>query len=1207
MRRTVMTFLPIVACSVGSVAAHGIDVPISVDELAPQGVAGRNRSAQVVSAGVPLSSSDGITNVGQLGLAGTSAAQFRVLHRDPNTNEIKWVLATFIATHPGGPYALSNGSGAFGGGNLATDQGARIVVNTGAATFEVRKSGFNLLDRVVHGGTEIVAPHAGGGVVLMDGGIRYESSRDAASDTVLEENGPVMAVVRSRGVLLDAGSNRHVGYTARLHFYKGMSRCRAFVTLTNGELASLSSKTFDSAWVEVPLELNAPRDVRFGFPAGDFEDQLAGGEAAHLFQGDNTFQRNNRTDWLLPYMCTAAGLEVELAGVTHNSLGSTGDVAEGWVRIQDNAKAVLAGVRDMATLFPSGFDVQGNVLAVEMFSRHNPLTGLVFSWGCHETREMLFDFANDGANPLNFQYDLQYPLLGRCTFERYRDTGAIYGETGLVTAQEEQDFFADQGQSWSPEVYTENDIEAFRQYSFGTTGGGNQFDKDLTHLLDYLRTDDAGRFLQARLGATWKADQAVYHSDDFDYGARQNGVSNVNVAQPDGFHGKGAGSKFDDEHPHWVNMPVYYYMTGDERIRDAIVDYGEWRRYRAGNPTYGAINGGAISHFRLWSRAFRDVSLLWEFTGEPRYLGDTRLMAEVLTTTIEEGVGRGRNLERGYFYFGDDDDLDRRIHVFFLIEMLPIGAREAMRVLPAGDPWIEEIREFLTGLAWFTLREVQISPDAIGYPYGYYSAIPNVDLGTRGDQTGIILTHGYEMTGDQRFIDEARELAYRVGTYQHELRWSELSTHIRISRWLHRGESGAVLLNPNVQNNGNGTYTLQWTAPADAHEYIVKYGVKPMVENLDFDQVSRTYTHNPATTMNFWAATNLAGEPNPGAEGTTETFTTPVLPGGTWHFKVKALLGSEAVVDPPPPPPPPGDPQACIVWRNADKAKTSLWLLDGTTVLPQSGPLTSMDHHWMVAATGDFNGDGHIDVLWRHLGDGTNLLLLMDETTTLPGSGLLPTLTNRRWTVAGTADFNGDGNTDLLWRHTAKGKNSLWLLDGTTVLPGSGPLPTLKDLDWMVAGTGDFDGDGNGDVLWRHLGDGRNSMWLLDGTTILPGTGPVPTLANRRWSVAATGDFDDDGRSDILWHHLGNGRNSMWLMDGTTILPGSGALPVVDETGWVIAGAADFDGDGYSDVLWRDVETGDNLIWFMDGTLGAPAAGWTTSVGTAWTVAGVGD
>ncbi|MHC4969581.1 MAG: exo-rhamnogalacturonan lyase family protein, partial [Planctomycetota bacterium] len=236
MRRTVVTFLSIAASFAWGGAARGLDVPISVQELTPQGVAGRDRGARVVSAGVPLLAQEGVTSVEQLGMSGSPAAQFRVLHRDPNTNDIKWVLATFIASHPGGPYALRDGSGAFGGSDLASDEGARIVVNTGTATFEIRKSGFNLLDRVVHGGSEIVAPHAGGGVVLMDGGSRYESSRDAASETVIEENGPVMAVVRSRGVLLDAFSNRHVGYTARLHFYKGLSRCRAFVTLTNGEL-----------------------------------------------------------------------------------------------------------------------------------------------------------------------------------------------------------------------------------------------------------------------------------------------------------------------------------------------------------------------------------------------------------------------------------------------------------------------------------------------------------------------------------------------------------------------------------------------------------------------------------------------------------------------------------------------------------------------------------------------------------------------------------------------------------------------------------------------------------------------------------------------------------------------------------------------------------------------------------------------------------
>ena len=199
-------------------------------------------------------------------------------------------------------------------------------------------------------------------------------------------------------------------------------------------------------------------------------------------------------------------------------------------------------------------------------------------------------------------------------------------------------------------------------------------------------------------------------------------------------------------------MILYYQLTGDERVRAAIEDYGEYRHYRAGHPFWGAIHGGAISHFRLWSRAFRDVALLYEFTGQQRYLDAVRTMARTLTGTIESGTGRGRNLQRGYFYFGKPEDPRRRIHLFFLTEMNPIGVREAIRVLPSDDPLREELRDYLTGLAWFTLREAQISPNAKGYPYGYYSAESNAELGRRGDQTGILLAHGYEQTGNPEFI-----------------------------------------------------------------------------------------------------------------------------------------------------------------------------------------------------------------------------------------------------------------------------------------------------------------------------------------------------------------------------------------------------------------------------------------------------------------------
>ncbi|MHC4220339.1 MAG: FG-GAP repeat domain-containing protein, partial [Planctomycetota bacterium] len=300
------------------------------------------------------------------------------------------------------------------------------------------------------------------------------------------------------------------------------------------------------------------------------------------------------------------------------------------------------------------------------------------------------------------------------------------------------------------------------------------------------------------------------------------------------------------------------------------------------------------------------------------------------------------------------------------------------------------------------------------------------------------------------------------------------------------------------------------------------------------------------------------------------------------------------------------NPEAGIVWREAGTGKNAVWLLDGTTVRPESGSLPKVsDMDWTVVGTGDFDDDGNTDVLWRHLVSGKNSLWLLDGTTVRPESGYLPKVADLDWTVAGTGDFDGDGNTDVLWRHQVSGKNSVWLLDGAATQAGSGSLPKVSDTDWMIAGTGDFDGDGNADILWRHAGSGKNSVWLMDGSSVLAGGGGLAKVSDLDWVVAGTGDFDGDGNSDILWRHLGNGRNSVWLMDGTTVLPQSGSLPKVSDLNWAVAGTADFDGDGRTDILWRDVATGENAIWFMDG-LSRVSSG-TAGVDPSWTIVGIGD
>jgi len=75
------------------------------------------------------------------------------------------------------------------------------------------------------------------------------------------------------------------------------------------------------------------------------------------------------------------------------------------------------------------------------------------------------------------------------------------------------------------------------------------------------------------------------------------------------------------------------------------------------------------------------------------------------------------------------------------------------------------------------------------------------------------------------------------------------------------------------------------------------------------------------------------------------------------------------------------------------------------------------------------------------------------------------------WSVVGTGDFNGDGKWDILWRNTTTGQAAIYLMNGTTIVSAAG-IGTLTT-DWIIAGTGDFNGDRNSDIVWRNTTTAR--------------------------------------------------------------------------------------------------------------------------------------
>ena len=116
------------------------------------------------------------------------------------------------------------------------------------------------------------------------------------------------------------------------------------------------------------------------------------------------------------------------------------------------------------------------------------------------------------------------------------------------------------------------------------------------------------------------------------------------------------------------------------------------------------------------------------------------------------------------------------------------------------------------------------------------------------------------------------------------------------------------------------------------------------------------------------------------------------------------------------------------------------------------------------------------------------------------------------------------------------------------------------------------------------------------------GTVNVANLVTNWNEKANTHDFNGDGFSDIAWRDS-SGNVAIWLMSGNQLLQ-AGALGQVDPTIWKIVGQRDFDGNGKADLLWNDT-SGNVAIWFMNGAQVSQVASAPSAPG--WTVVGTGD
>jgi hypothetical protein len=257
----------------------------------------------------------------------------------------------------------------------------------------------------------------------------------------------------------------------------------------------------------------------------------------------------------------------------------------------------------------------------------------------------------------------------------------------------------------------------------------------------------------------------------------------------------------------------------------------------------------------------------------------------------------------------------------------------------------------------------------------------------------------------------------------------------------------------------------------------------------------------------------------------------------------------------------------------------------GTTNTLAGSPASN----WRAVGTGTFNPDGA----------GSNArksgILLQDNVTqdmqiitSISGPSSVtvglssPSGAFTSFTALTAADFNGDAASNiLLWNSGSKTAEIAFLnvnpgetvgtVGAITIVTGG---PTGGN--WAPVASGDFNGDGKSDILWQNGVGGAVKVTLMNGASTT-NTDAVQLNTGPGYTAVGTGDFDNDGKSDILFSV--GGTAEVWNMNGhsmsnsnTYLAPTSGASGAGTFT---LMGAEDVNNDGFSDLLWQNAANGD--------------------------------
>jgi hypothetical protein len=227
---------------------------------------------------------------------------------------------------------------------MVRERADRFLVDTGAMAFEVRKRAFNVIDAVKIQGKQVIETHKRGLCIEVEGE-EYCAALDPDAKVILEETGPLHAVLRATGSLRNLKREKRFDFDCRLYAYAGSPEVRLVASLINRQGRDADFITLSAFLLELPTTITAG-DCLFGTENGGIKNgNLSDNTEAYIYQvssDKHIFGGAVRGE--------GAGKQTKPENI-------------GWGYLTDGQKGIGAGVRNFWQLHPKSVEFTGDGVA----------------------------------------------------------------------------------------------------------------------------------------------------------------------------------------------------------------------------------------------------------------------------------------------------------------------------------------------------------------------------------------------------------------------------------------------------------------------------------------------------------------------------------------------------------------------------------------------------------------------------------------------------------------------------------------------------------------------------------------------------------------------------------------------------------------------------------------------------------------------------